>query len=142
MINSGGNLFFKSRSIISFLISSSRFSKPNDLAKEALKDVISPIEQIKITPEYIMDVVCDHFNISPDDVCSKKRNAEIVLPRQIIMYLCRQYTDAAQKKIALLCGKTDHTTVIHAENKIKNEIEENDSIRNTIETLVKKINPN
>ena len=57
------------------------------LAKEALKDVISPIEPIKITPEYILEVVCDQFNISPDDVCSKKRNAEIVLPRQIIMYL-------------------------------------------------------
>lgn len=112
------------------------------LAEEALKDVISPMEPIKITPEYILDIVCDHFSVSPDDVCSKKRNAEIVLPRQIIMYLCRQYTDAAQKKIALLCGKTDHTTVIHAENKIKTEIEENDSIRNTIETLVKKINPN
>ena len=64
------------------------------LAKEALKDVISPIEPIKITPEYILEVVCDQFNISPDDVCSKKRNAEIVLPRQIIMYLCRKYTDA------------------------------------------------
>ena len=72
------------------------------LAKEALKDVISPIEPIKITPEYILEVVCDQFNISPDDVCSKKRNAEIVLPRQIIMYLCRKYTDAPQIKIALL----------------------------------------
>ena len=99
------------------------------LAKEALKDVISPVEQVKITPEYILDVVCDHFNISPDDVCSKKRNAEIVLPRQIIMYLCRKYTDAPQVKIALLCGKKDHTTVIHAEEKIKNEIDINESIK-------------
>lgn len=111
------------------------------LAKEALKDVISPIQQIKITPEYILEVVCDHFNVSPDDVCSKKRNAEIVLPRQIIMYLCRKYTDAPQVKIALLCGKKDHTTVIHAEEKIKNEIDINESIKNTIDTLIKKINP-
>ena len=100
------------------------------LAIEALKDVISPVEAIKITPEYILDVVCDHFNISPDDVCSKKRNAEIVLPTQIIMYLCRKYTDAPQVRIALLCGKKDHTTVIHAEEKIKELIEKDSSINN------------
>lgn len=111
------------------------------LAKEALKDVISPIEPIKITPEYILDVVCDQFNISPDDVCSKKRNAEIVLPRQIIMYLCRKYTDAPQVRIALLCGKKDHTTVIHAEEKIKELIDEDDNVKNTIDTIIKKINP-
>ena len=106
------------------------------LAKEALKDVISPIEPIKITPEYILEVVCDQFNISPDDVCSKKRNAEIVLPRQIIMYLCRKYTDAPQIKIALLCGKKDHTTVIHAEEKIKELIDVDEYTKNTIETII------
>lgn len=111
------------------------------LAKEALKDVISPIEPIKITPEYILEVVCDQFNISPDDVCSKKRNAEIVLPRQIIMYLCRKYTDAPQIKIALLCGKKDHTTVIHAEEKIKELIDMDEYTKNTIDTIIKKINP-
>lgn len=111
------------------------------LAKEALKDVISPVESLKITPEYILEVVCDHYNVSPDDVCSKKRNAEIVLPRQIIMYLCRKYTDAPQVRIALLCGKKDHTTVIHAEEKIKELIEKDSSINNTIETIIKKINP-
>ena len=111
------------------------------LAKEALKDVISPIEQIKITPEYILEVVCDHFNVSPDDVCSKKRNAERVLPRQVTMYLCRKYTDAPQVRIALLCGKKDHTTVIHAEEKIKELIEVDNYVKNTIETLIKKINP-
>ena len=111
------------------------------LAKEALKDVISPIEPIKITPEYILEVVCDQFNISPDDVCSKKRNAEIVLPRQIIMYLCRKYTDAPQIKIALLCGKKDHTTVIHAEEKIKELIDVDEYTKNKIDTIIKKINP-
>ena len=111
------------------------------LAKEALKDVISPIEPIKITPEYILEVVCDQFNISPDDVCSKKRNAEIVLPRQIIMYLCRKYTDAPQIKIALLCGKKDHTTVIHAEEKIKELIDVDEYTKNTIDNIIKKINP-
>ena len=111
------------------------------LAKEALKDVISPVEAVKITPEYILEVVCNHYNVSPDDVCSKKRNAEIVLPRQVTMYLCRKYTDAPQVRIALLCGKKDHTTVIHAEEKIKELIEKDESIFNSIETIIKKINP-
>lgn len=112
------------------------------LAIEALKDVISPIEPVKITPEYILEVVCDHYNVSPDDVCSKKRNAEIVLPRQVTMYLCRKYTDAPQVRIALLCGKKDHTTVIHAEEKIKELIEKDETVLNSIETIIKKINPN
>lgn len=126
------------------LILYSKLEKRNidlNLAKEALKDVITPIEPVKITPEYIMKVVCDHFNISQDDVCSQKRNAEIVLPRQIIMYLCRKFTDDSLIKIALLCGKKDHTTVIHAEEKIKSELENNENIKNIIEKIIKKINP-
>ena len=111
------------------------------LAEEALKDIISPSEPLKITPEYILNLVCDHFGVSPDDVCSKKRNAEITLPRQIIMYLCRQYTDAPQVKIALLCGKKDHSTVIHGVTKISEEINKNEYISNTIDTLIKKMNP-
>ena len=110
------------------------------LAEEALKDVISPLEPIKITPDYILNVVCDHFGISADDVVSKKRNAEIVLPRQIIMYLCRMYTDAPQLSIAVLCGRSDHTTVIHAEEKIKNEIEKNEQLKSTIDKIIKKMN--
>ena len=57
------------------------------------------------------------------------------------MYLCRKYTDAPQVRIALLCGKKDHTTVIHAEEKIKELLESNDPISNTIDTIIKKINP-
>ena len=57
------------------------------------------------------------------------------------MYLCRQYTDAPQVKIALLCGKKDHSTVIHGVTKISEEINKNEYISNTIDTLIKKMNP-
>lgn len=57
------------------------------------------------------------------------------------MYLCRKYTDAPQIKIALLCGKKDHTTVIHAEEKIKELIDVDEYTKNTIDTIIKKINP-
>lgn len=112
-----------------------------ELAEEALKDIISPNKPKIITPEYIISVVCDHFNINENDIKSKKRNAEIVMPRQIIMYLCRQMTDASHTKIANLLGKSDHTTVIHGSKKIEDLIETDQSLVNTIETIKKKINP-
>ncbi len=112
-----------------------------ELAENALKDIISPNKPAVITPEYIISVVCDHFNISENDIKSKKRNAEIVLPRQIIMYLCRQMTDASQTRVAQLLGKNDHTTVIHGAKKIEELLETDQVLNNTIEIIKKKINP-
>ena len=126
------------------LIALSKLEKKNidlELAEEALKDIISPNKPVIITPEYIISIVCDHFNIQESDIKSKKRNAEIVLPRQIIMYLCRQMTDASQTKIAQLLGKNDHTTVIHGEKKIEEMLENDTTLNNTIETIKKKISP-
>ncbi|HBA49605.1 MAG TPA: chromosomal replication initiator protein DnaA, partial [Lachnospiraceae bacterium] len=57
------------------------------LAEEALKDVIYPNQSREITPNLIINVVSEHFNIKPEDICSKKRNSEFVQPRQIVMYL-------------------------------------------------------
>ena len=70
-------------------------NKPIDipLAAEALKDMISPNNTREITPELIIEVVSDHFNVPAAELKGKKRNAEIVLPRQIVMYLCRKMTD-------------------------------------------------
>lgn len=112
-----------------------------ELAEDALKDIISPNQPVVITPEYIISIVCDHFNISNNDIISKKRNAEIVLPRQIIMYLCRKMTDASQTKIAQLLGKNDHTTVIHGAQKIENLLKTDQSLMNTMEIIKKKITP-
>ena len=126
------------------LIALSRLEKKDidiQLAEEALKDIISPNKPFIITPEYIVSIVCDHFNIQENDIVSNKRNAEIVLPRQIIMYLCRQMTDASQTKIAQMLGKRDHTTVIHGENKIEERLQNDPSLVNTIETIKKKISP-
>jgi len=112
-----------------------------ELAENALKDIISPNKPTVITPEYIIRVVCDHFNISESDIKSKKRNAEIVMPRQIIMYLCRQMTDSSQTKVAQLLGKNDHTTVIYGAKKIEELLETDQSLANTIEIIKKKIKP-
>ena len=64
-----------------------------ELAEEALKDLISPNETKEVTPELIIQVVADHFGITPLDISSQKRNKEVVFPRQIVMFLCRSMTD-------------------------------------------------
>ena len=112
-----------------------------ELAEEALKDIISPDEKKVITPEYIISVVSEHFNVSAADLSGNKRNSKIVVPRQISMYLCRDIIDTSLKTIGKHLGNRDHTTIMHGIEKIEKEMKTNDNIRNTVEILKKKINP-
>ncbi len=111
------------------------------LAEDALKDVIYPDQVREVTPNLIIDVVSDHFNVAREDVTSKKRNSEYVLPRQIIMYLCRTMTGASLQNIAALLSKKDHTTIIHGVDKIAEKLQTDEDLRNKIETIKKKIAP-
>lgn len=110
------------------------------LAEEAIKDIISPGESRKITPELIIEVVAEHFHISPDDIRGNKRTANIVYPRQIVMYLCKE-NGTTYKKIGEILGGRDHTTIMHGAEKIENEIETDDSASRLIHTIKKKLNP-
>ena len=112
-----------------------------ELAEEALKDLISPNAEKEVTPELIIQVVADHFGITPLDISSQKRNKEIVFPRQIAMYLCREMLDAPLTGIGKMMGDRDHTTVMHGIEKIEKEMSAKDSVRNTVDILKKKINP-
>jgi len=111
------------------------------VAEEALKDVIYPNTSKVVTPALIINVVAEHFGVKPEDITSKKRNSEFVLPRQICMYLCRELTETSYVNIGKLLGKKDHTTVIHGVNKITNELQNNDELKNKIDVIIKKINP-
>ena len=111
------------------------------VAEEALKDVIYPNTSKEITPSLIINVVSEHFGVKSEDITSKKRNSEFVLPRQIVMYLCRELTDTSYVNIGKLLGKKDHTTIIHGVNKINAELENNEELRNKINVIIKKINP-
>lgn len=117
--------------------------KPIDisLAAEALKDMISPDNIREITPELIMDVVSDHFNVSIADLKGRKRNAEIVLPRQIIMYLCREMTDTPLKAVGVLLGGKDHASISHGVKKITADLETDEALNNTVSIIRKKLNP-
>lgn len=118
-------------------------NKPIDipLAAEALKDMISPDNTRVITPELIIDVVSEHFNISPAEIKGKKRNAEIVLPRQIVMYLCRTMTDTALKTIGVILGGKDHASISHGVKKIEHDLKTDEALNNTVNIIKKKINP-
>ena len=111
-------------------------------ASNVLKELVSPEQEYKITCEYIIDIVADHFNISSSDICSKKKSREFTRPRQICMYLCRVFTDEKLETIALALKKENHATVSYGYDKIKAEIETDPSTKNTIDILKKKINPN
>lgn len=111
------------------------------LAAEALKDMISPDSNRPVTPELIIDIVSEHFNIPVAELKGKKRNAEIVLPRQIVMYLCRMLTDTPLKAIGAFLGGKDHASVNHGVKKIENELKTDEALNNTVNIIKKKINP-
>ncbi len=110
-------------------------------AMEALKDIIYPDKSKVITPQLIIDTVCEQYGTKKDDIVSKKRNADIVLPRQVIMYLCREHTDASLEEIGKLLGKKDHTTVMNGINKIKQKMTFDDELNKNIDIIMKKLNP-
>ncbi len=110
-----------------------------DVAKEALKDVVSPDKPKELTPSLIIDVVAEHYDISVENICSKKRNADYVLPRQIIMYLLRQYTDCALVSIGKLLGGRDHTTVMHGVDKVVEEMKTDSELAKNLNIICKKL---
>ena len=111
------------------------------LAAEALKDLISPDENRKITPELIIETVSEHFGISVADLKSASRDAKTTSARHIAMYLCRSMTDTPLKMIGSLLGGRDHSTVKHGVDKVSKDMENNDSLKNTISIIQKKISP-
>ena len=113
-----------------------------EIAEEVLRDILLPNEKREVTPDLIIDTVAEHYGITRADIAGNKRNNEIVIPRQIAMYLCRKMTDASLKNIGALLGKRDHTTIINGQKKIEEELKSNNSsIKNNIDIIMKKINP-
>ena len=115
-----------------------------ELAKEALADMINPNMKREITVEYIAETVADHFGITVKDLLSSKRNSNIVFPRHICMYLCRELTGNALAEIGSKLGNRHHSTILHSteliEKKLKNG-DNNEELKKTIDVLNKKINP-
>ena len=109
-----------------------------DNARTILKDIIKDNEQA-VAPERIRSIVANHYKIKISDMDSPKRNAEITLPRQVAMYLCREVTDLSLPKIGKLFGNRHYSTVIHAIDKIEEQLKYDDSLYESIETIKAKI---
>ncbi len=110
------------------------------MAEEVLKDIISPNSKREITPQVILDVVAEHYGVSSNDIIGGKRNSEIVVPRQIVMYLCREITDTSYKAIGILLGNRDHSTIISGDNKVRDKLAAGDtSLKSNIDTIRKKL---
>ncbi len=112
-----------------------------ETAKESLKDIINKDNSVTITPDLIVKVVSEHMNISEEDIRSKKRSQDIATARQIVMYLCREYTVLALKSIGNAVGGKDHATVINGIKRIEEKIISDPSFKASIDTIVKKLNP-
>ena len=112
-----------------------------ELAETALKDLISPNAPREVTPQLIINVVSEHFGINALDVMGQKRSKELVFPRQIVMYLCGEMTTESLQNIGKSLGGRDHTTIIHGQKKIASELKSDEGLRNTVDILKKKINP-
>lgn len=113
-----------------------------DIAIKELQNIITPDKPKEVTPQLIIEVVSEHFQISLDQMISKNRSKDIARPRQIAMYLCKNMTDTPLDSIGALLGGRDHSTIIHGVQKISEEYESDDTTHNLIDTIKKKINPN
>ena len=103
-------------------------------AKNILKDILSSSD-FTVTPDSIKKLVCKYFNIKVSDMESSKRTRNFAFPRQIAMYLCREKTDLSLPKIGEAFGGRDHTTVLHAYDKISKEIKNNETVGDIIRDL-------
>ena len=110
-----------------------------NLAMEALKDYLSKGSFTKNNIQKIQQVVAEYYNITVDDLKSKKRKASITFPRQVAIYLSRNLTDESLPKIGIQFGGRDHSTIMHSISKIDNEIKINFQFKDIIEELKKKI---
>jgi chromosomal replication initiator protein len=110
-----------------------------DLASEALKDIISSKQGKQLTIALIIDAVSEYFNLRVEDFKSQRRTRNVAYPRQIAMYLCRKLTDTSLPKIGEEFGGRDHTTVIHAHDKITEGLKTDEGLQEAINTITKKL---
>jgi chromosomal replication initiator protein len=105
-----------------------------DLAKEALKDLLKETKKL-ITVDFIQRCVTEEFGVSLSDLKTRRRNKNIVLPRQIAMYLSRELTDLSLPEIGNHFGGKDHTTVLHSYNKIKEGLSSDGVLKERVERI-------
>jgi chromosomal replication initiator protein len=109
-----------------------------EMAQEVLHDQIESTRKW-ITIESLQETVSSYFNIPSDLLRARTRKKEIVVPRQVAMYLCKQLTDSSLKTIGLHFGGRDHTTVIHAQQTIEEKLQKNSQLKRDVETILSRL---
>jgi chromosomal replication initiator protein len=110
-----------------------------DTVREVLRDLLPDKKPVPITFEAIKKAVASFYNLDPGDMTAKRRTRSIAFPRQVAMYLCRILTDASLPRIGEQFGGRDHTTVMHACDKLEEQRKDNPSLEDTLQKLMKKI---
>ena len=105
-----------------------------EMAEWAINEIVSSKDKV-ISSGFIQETVAKYFNIDPKDIAGAKRSADVVFPRQIAMYLCRTVPQLSLPQIGKDFGNRDHTTVMHACNKIEKEIKENKNTKLIVESV-------
>ncbi len=126
------------------LIALSRLKKKEinmELAREAIQDYINVDSHKTVTLEYVVDIVADHYGLTPQEIYSKNRSNKIAAPRMIVMYLCHKYLSLSYTDIGKKLGGKDHATIMHGCSKVEEDLKDDIPLQNTIEILLKKINP-
>lgn len=113
-----------------------------DMVMDSLKDILKNELSKPITIPIVQETIANYFKIKVDDLLCKKRTRNITYPRQIAMYLCRELTNESLPVIGQAFGGRDHSTVIHAFDKISKEKEKEIMLKNTLKEVVKLINSN
>ena len=109
-----------------------------ELAQEALKHLIS--NNKKITVKDIQEAVSNYYNISIEDLLSKKKPKNISFPRQVAMYISRKLTELSLPKLGEEFGGRDHSTVLHAYNKISNDLDINIELKKAVDDIISVLN--
>jgi len=108
------------------------------LTKEVLKDLLKEPKKL-ITVDFIQRCVAEEFGVSLQELKTKRRNKQVVLPRQIAMYLSRELTDLSLPEVGELFGGKDHTTVLHSYKKIKDDVYNNPELKERVEKVIQVI---
>jgi len=110
-----------------------------ETAQQRLKDIFADRRQSNLSMEIIQRVIAEEFHLSPNDLKGKKRTQSIVYPRQLAMYITREITEYTTTEIGQAFGGRDHTTVMHACQKIEDRTHSDPSMDSTIQSLIRAI---
>jgi chromosomal replication initiator protein len=110
-----------------------------ELANEVLQSLVPDGAQARVTPDLVITVAAEYFDVTPDEIRSANRSRPLVGARQMAMYLCREMTDLSLPKIGERFGNRDHSTVVHATHKVRDQMKEREACYEQVRELTARV---